>query len=148
MAKNSQSGQTLRPQIQRVIALVTAPVGLIFLLSDAQDLLSFIRASGLSWYAVFAPLAWGILLGALAGLLRLDWVQKVSEYGVWASTALMTFGAVGSLAIYFEHRVWYLAWPTMWLAVLGLGIFAFFAMQVRFASKVEASAKRKTKDDN
>ncbi|WP_194755869.1 hypothetical protein [Aliidiomarina indica] len=143
MAKNEQPGQSLRPHIQRVIALVTAPVGLIFLLSDEQSLLAFIRATELSWYAVFAPVAWGIMLGALAGLLRLDWVQKVSEYGVWVSTALMTFGAIGSLAIYFEHRVWYLAWPTMWLAVLGLGIFAFFAMQVRFSSKVEASAKGK-----
>lgn len=126
-----------RPSIQRVIALVTAPVGLIFLLSDPQDLLRLIMHTGLSWYAIFTPVAWGIILGTIAGLLRWDRIQNYSEWGVWLSTALMTFGMVGTFAIYFEHRLWYLAWPTMWLAMLGLGIFAFFAMQVRFSLKIQ-----------
>ena len=127
--------------IQRSIALVTAPIGLILLLSDPQDLLRLIANTGLNWYQVFNPIAWGIILGTAAGLLRLHQVQKLAVFGTYAATALTTFGAVGTIAIYFEHRLWYLAWPTMWLAALGIGIYAFFLMQLRFAEKFQQNDK-------
>lgn len=145
MQQPDSTSSSHRPHIQRTIALVTAPVGLIFLLSDPQDLLRVIMNTGLNWYTIFSPVAWGIILGTIAGLMRLDFVQRFSDWAVWVSTALMTFGMVGSFAIYFEHRLWYLAWPTMWLAMLGLAIFAFFAMQVRFSLKVDGRNNVTTK---
>lgn len=127
--------------IQRVIALVTAPVGLLFLLSDPQSLLRFIASTGLNWYQVFNPIAWGIILGTAAGLLRFHQVQKFAVWGTYAATALTTFGAVGTIAIYFEHRLWYLGWPTMWVAALGIGIYSFFLMQLRFAEKFQKDSE-------
>ncbi|MCC5856307.1 MAG: hypothetical protein JJU10_11615 [Idiomarina sp.] len=122
--------------IQRYIALVTAPLGLILLLSDPNDLWRLIVATGLNWHQAFMPLAWGIIFGAMAGLMRLDFVQKVALQATWLSTALTTFGGVATFAIYFEHRVWMLAWPTMWLFSFGVGLYAFFVMQVRFSEKL------------
>ncbi|CUS49252.1 MAG: PepSY-associated TM helix [Idiomarinaceae bacterium HL-53] len=122
-------------QIQRAIALVTAPLGLIFLLSGQQDLWNLIVATELNWHRAFMPMAWGIILGSLAGLFRFNKIQVVNEWAIWLSTALMTFGAVGTVAIFFEHRLWFLAWPTMWLASLGVGIYAFFIMQLKFSQK-------------
>lgn len=123
--------------IQKTIALVTAPIGLILLLSDAQDLLRLIQATGLSWYQVFSPVAWGIIIGAILGLTRVDKIQVAANVGTWLATALTTFGLVGSIAIYFEHRLWYLAWPTLWIAALGIGIYALFLMQLRFSEKYQ-----------
>ncbi|MCL4410093.1 hypothetical protein [Aliidiomarina haloalkalitolerans] len=123
--------------IQKTIALVTAPIGLIFLLSDAQDLLRLIQSTGLNWYQVFSPIAWGIIIGAILGLMRFDKVQVAAKISTWLATALTTFGLVGSIAIYFEHRLWYLAWPTLWLAALGIGIYALFLMQLRFSEKYQ-----------
>lgn len=127
--------------IQRIIALVTAPIGLLFLLSDPQSLLRFIANTGLNWYQVFNPIAWGIILGTAAGLLRFHQVQKLALWGTYAATALTTFGAVATVAIYFEHRLWYLAWPTMWVATLGIGIYSFFLLQVRFAEKFQKGSE-------
>lgn len=124
-------------KIQKTIALVTAPLGLIFLLSDPQDLLRLIQSTGLGWYQIFSPIAWGVILGAVLGLLRFDKVQRLAQWGTWAATALTTFGLVATIAIYFEHRLWYLAWPTMWLATLGIGIYALFLMQLRFSEKYQ-----------
>lgn len=123
--------------IQRIIALVTAPIGLLLLLSDPQDLLRLIANTGLNWYQAFNPIAWGIILGTIAGLMRLDMVQRVAVYGTYAATALTTFGLVGTIAIFVEHRLWYLGWPTMWIAALGIGIYTFFLMQVRFSEKYQ-----------
>ncbi|WP_113906153.1 hypothetical protein [Aliidiomarina celeris] len=122
-------------QIQRAIALVTAPLGLIFLLSEANDLWNLIVATGLNWHRAFMPIAWGIMLGALAGIVGLHKVQKFVLPATWLSTALMTFGGVGTIAIYFEHRAWSLSLPTLWLFSFGLGVYCFFLLQARFAEK-------------
>lgn len=128
--------QARKTTIQKMVALVTAPVGLIFLLSDEQSLLELIYQFQLNWYTVFQPWAWGIILGALAGLLRLDQVQRLAVWGTWGATALLSFGLVGALATYFEHRLWFLSWPALWLALLGLGVHSFFLMQLRFSQKM------------
>lgn len=122
-------------QIQRAIALVTAPLGLIFLISDQQELWDFIVSSDLNWHKAFMPAAWGVILGALFGLLKFDRIQTVKAWLTWLSTALMTFGAVGSVVIYYEHRAWLFAWPTMWLFSLGLGIYLLLVMQIKFSEK-------------
>lgn len=122
-------------QIQRAVALVTAPLGLIFLISEANDLWNLILSTGLNWHRAFMPMAWGIMLGAFAGIIGLNQVQRVVLPATWVSTALMTFGGVGTIAIYFEHRLWGLSLPTLWLFSLGLGIYSFFLMQARFAQK-------------
>ncbi|RTE87017.1 MULTISPECIES: hypothetical protein [Gammaproteobacteria] len=122
-------------QIQRAIALVTAPLGLIFLLSEQQDLWRFIVSTELNWHKAFMPAAWGIILGAVLGLMKVDVVQKFATWMTWISTALMTFGAVGCVVIYFEHREWVFAWPTMWLFSFGLGLYLLMVMQLKFSQK-------------
>lgn len=125
--------------IQKAIALVTAPVGLIFLISDESDLLHLITSTGLTWHGVFMPIAVGIILGCLAGLLRFDQVQKLQRPALYVTTALLTFGIIGSLAIKFEHSYWFLAQPTLWLASVGAGLHAFMHTQLRFSEKQQAS---------
>lgn len=121
--------------IQKTIAAVTAPLGMIFLLSDPQDLNELIVNLGLDWHGVFLPIALGIILGCLAGLLKLDVVQKLSVAAVYIATGLVSFGIIGSLAIYFEHGHWFLAQPALWLVALGFGIYAFVRFQARFSEK-------------
>lgn len=129
--------------IQKTIALVTAPVGLLFLVSDMDQLWSIIVATQLDWYKAFQPIALGIILGCFAGLLRLDFVQKATVPVLYLSTALFTFGVIGSLAIYFEHQLWVLALPTLWLAALAVGLYAFMVMQLRFSERYKEAQKKK-----
>lgn len=121
--------------IQKTIAAVTAPLGMIFLLSDPQDLNELIVSLGLDWHGVFMPIAVGIIVGCLAGLLKFDVVQKLAVPAVYVATGLVSFGIIGSLAIYFEHGHWFLAQPTLWLMALGFGIYAFIRSQSRFSEK-------------
>ncbi|MCC5878723.1 MAG: hypothetical protein JJU03_02350 [Idiomarina sp.] len=121
--------------VQKTIAAVTAPIGMIFLLSDMQDLAEFIANTGLTWHGVFQPIAWGIILGCLAGLFKFDQVQRLAQPVVYASTALVSFGIIGSFAIFFEHGFWFLAQPTLWLVSLGFGLYAFIRTQARFSDK-------------
>lgn len=132
--------------VQKTIAAVTAPIGLIFLLSDIQDLAEFIASSGLTWHGVFQPIAWGIIVGCLAGLLKLDQVQRLAVPVVYATTALVSFGLVGSFVIYFEHGHWFLAQPTLWLVCLGLGLYGFIRTQAQFSSKFSAQADKNSSD--
>ena len=121
--------------IQKTIAAVTAPLGMIFLLSDPQDLNELIVSSGLDWHGVFLPIAVGIIVGCFAGLIKLDAVQKLAVPFVYLATGLVSFGIIGSLAIYFEHGHWFLAQPTLWLMSLGFGLYAFVRSQARFSEK-------------
>lgn len=121
--------------IQKTIAAVTAPIGMIFLLSDPQDLNELIVNTGLDWHGVFMPIAVGIILGCLAGLLKFDVVQKLAVPVVYVATGLVSFGIIGSVAIYFEHGFWFLAQPTLWLVALGFGLYAFVRTQARFSEK-------------
>lgn len=121
--------------IQKTIAAVTAPIGMIFLLSDPQDLHELIVNTGLDWHGVFMPIAVGIILGCLAGLLKFDVVQKLAVPVVYVATGLVSFGIIGSVAIYFEHGFWFLAQPTLWLVALGFGLYAFVRTQARFSEK-------------
>jgi len=77
------------------------------------------------------------MIGALAGIMKLDFFQKGATVGTLAATALMSFGAVGTLASYFEHSAWFMSWPAMWLFSLGLAIYLFFTMQVQFSLKAQ-----------
>lgn len=137
--------------IQKAIALVTAPVGLIFLLSDPSDLLQVITSTGLNWHAVFLPIAVGIVFGCLAGLLHFDQVQKIQLPALYVTTALFTFGVISSIAIKFEHGYWFLAQPTFWLASVGLALHAFIRTQLRFSEKqheaAEASSRKTDKKE-
>lgn len=121
--------------IQKTIAAVTAPIGMIFLLSDPQDLANFIARTGLDWHGVFLPVAVGIILGCLAGLFKLDQVQKLALPVVYVTTALVSFGVIASAAIYFEHGHWFLAQPTLWLVSVGFGLYAFVRTQAQFSAK-------------
>ncbi|MGX5913847.1 hypothetical protein ACR0ST_03850 [Aliidiomarina sp. Khilg15.8] len=132
--------------IQKTIALVTAPLGMIFLIVDPSDLVNIITTTGLDWYRLFLPIAWGIIFGALAGILRLDFVQKALLPVIYVSTALFTFGVIGSLAIYFENRYWFLAMPTLWLAVAAVGLYAFVLTQMRFSKRYQESIKDKEQE--
>ena len=128
--------------IQKTIALVTAPIGLIFLVIDKSFLHNIIVRTGLDWHATFLPIALGIILGALAGRLRMDSLQQAIQGVVYICTALFTFAVVASLAIVFEHGHWFLAMPTLWLASAAVGLYAFFTTQVRFSERY-----RKAKED-
>ena len=145
--------------VQKTIAAVTAPIGMIFLLSDMQELAEFIARTGLSWHGVFQPIAWGIILGCLAGLFKWDQVQRLAVPAVYAATALVSFGLIGSFAIYFEHGYWFLAQPTLWLVSLGFALYGFVSTQARFSqkqtaakeasiTKAEKSSKGKQKKDD
>ncbi|MCL5051169.1 hypothetical protein [Aliidiomarina maris] len=124
--------------IQKTIAAVTAPIGMIFLLSDPQDLANLIASTGLNWHGVFMPIAIGIIFGCLAGLLKFDRVQKLAVPVVYVTTALVSFGIIASVAIYFEHGHWFLAQPTLWLVAVGFGLYAFIRTQAQFSQKREA----------
>jgi len=128
--------------VQKTIAAVTAPIGMIFLLSDMQDLAELIARTGLTWHGVFQPIAWGIILGCLAGLFKFDQVQRLAVPVVYVSTALVSFGLIGSFAIYFEHGHWFLAQPTLWLVSLGFALYGFVRTQARFSEK-QIAAKEK-----
>lgn len=132
--------------VQKTIAAVTAPIGLIFLLSDMQDLGELIASTGLTWHGVFQPIAWAIILGCLTGLLKLDQIQRLAVPVVYTSTALVSFGLVGSLAIYFEHSYWFLAQPTLWLVSLGFALYGFVRTQAQFSSKRRAAEEKNTSD--
>lgn len=131
--------------VQKTIAAVSAPIGMIFLLSDIQQLAEFIASTGLTWHGVFQPIAWGIILGCLVGLFKLDQVQRLAFPVVYVSTALVSFGLIGSFAIYFEHGYWFLAQPTLWLVSLGFGLYAFIRTQARFSEKQK---ELRTKPEN
>lgn len=93
--------------IQKTVALIAAPVGLLFWFIDPSYLLSVITQTGLDWHGVFLPLALGIILGCLAGMLKLDKLQRIHPVVIVISTGLFTCGVVGAAAVYASHQYWF-----------------------------------------
>lgn len=121
--------------IQKTIALASVPLGLLLLLCDPSYLLAVITRTGLDWHGVFLPVALGIITGCLAGILKLDKVQRLQTVATYLSTALFTLGVVGSVVIYIAHSYWFLAQPALWLATVGIGLYMFFLTQAKFSNR-------------
>lgn len=130
--------------LQRFVVLAGL-VGLLFYRASSEQLWAVVVDYQLSWYTIGVPLAWGMILGALASLLGLSSIEQWLKPLTYVAISVLTMGLTGAAAVYGAHQTLVLALPPLQLAGMGLGLYFFGYSFARFSA---ARAKRQHDDED
>ena len=127
------------------IVILAGALGLFFYTASQDQLVAAIADYQLSWYQLGVPVAWGIILGGLLALLRiqklLSWLPPITLI----ASGLTTMGLVGAVAIFAKHQLVVLALPALQIASIGVGLYLFAVSYTRLTGDITARKQDKTK---
>jgi len=124
------------------LVILAGLVGLLFYNASEEQLWAAIVDWQLGWYQLGVPIAWGIILGALANLLIGNALVKWLEPITLVAASLLTLGLTGAAAVYGAHQMSGLTIAPLFISSIGLGAYLFAYSYARF------SGARKAKNTN
>lgn len=132
------------------LVILAGLVGLLFYNATEAQLWAAIVDWQLGWYQLGVPIAWGIILGALANLLAGNAFAKWLEPITLVAASLLTLGLTGAAAVYGAHQLGGLTIAPLFISSIGLGVYLFAYSYARFAGargnkdKTEAKGRDQT----
>ncbi|RUO81484.1 hypothetical protein CWI84_01635 [Idiomarina tyrosinivorans] len=125
----------------RIIILAGA-VGLMFYSASTEQLTEVINQYQLGWYRVGVPMAWGVILGGLCALLRLQIVARWLGPLTYVSAGLTTMGLTGAVAVFAKHQQLVYCMPPLQLATLGIGLYLVGYSYARLAAAGDSEQEK------
>lgn len=130
--------------ILKRLVIMAGLLGIFFYTASIAQLAEWIDAYQLSWYGLGKPLAWGIVLGCLAAVLRFKQLVGALPWLTLLATMVITLGLTGTAAVAAKHQLFVLILPPLHIACIGLGIYLFGYSYARFVGAQRASDKTAT----
>ena len=124
--------------LSKRIVILAGAVGLFFYTATQDQLVASIADYQLGWYKLGVPIAWGLVLGGIFALLKLEsWLGPVTL----VAQGVTTMGLTGSAAIFAKHQLLVLMLPSLQIATIGIGLYIFCVSFTRLLGDVEARQK-------